>query len=181
MSGFKVGDQVYTLINLGFIPKGTIGTITNNINNGEDLEHYSEAVWFPGKKGTYYYSPTELKLVGSPSPPTEERAVDPNTGGAKGRKKEEYAFIPPFALAELARVYGMGAKKYDPWNWARGYPYSWSLSALYRHVEAFRRGENTDPESGLSHLAHATFHLFTLMEFEKNGLGTDDRWIPNES
>ncbi len=109
---------------------------------------------------------------------SEQIATDPTTGGQKGRKQEEYAFIPGGALAEVARVYGMGAEKYEPWNWAKGYPWSWSYSALMRHVEAHRRGESRDPESGFSHLAHATFHLFTLMEFEANGLGTDDRWKP---
>lgn len=111
----------------------------------------------------------------------EERYVDPNTGGEKGKKLEEYALIPPYALAELARVYGMGAKKYEAYNWAKGYPYSWSLSALFRHIEEFRKGNTFDKESGLPHLAHAAFHLFTLMEFQWHGLGTDDRWIPNES
>lgn len=120
-----------------------------------------------------------LSTAGGPVESNSEvRATDPETGGQKGRKPEEYAFIPPGALAEVARVYGMGAEKYDPWNWAKGYPYSWSLSALYRHVEAFRRGEETDSESGLPHLAHAAFHLFTLMEFRNNNLGTDDRWKP---
>ena len=119
-------------------------------------------------------------LVKQESTSYEVLATDPDTGGQKGRKPEEYSLIPPNALAEVARVYGMGAKKYDSWNWAKGYPYSWSLSALYRHVEAFRKGEAKDQESGLSHLAHAAFHLFTLMEFEINNLGTDDRWKPNE-
>jgi hypothetical protein len=111
----------------------------------------------------------------------EVRAKDPKTGGEKGRKLEEYALVPPNALAEVARVYGMGAKKYEAFNWAKGYPYSWSISALYRHIEEFRKGTSKDAESGLHHLAHAAFHLFTLMEFEMNNLGTDDRWKPNES
>lgn len=107
---------------------------------------------------------------------TEKRYVDPVTGGQKGQKLEEYAYIPAHPLAEVARVYGMGAKKYEPWNWSKGYPWSLSYSALFRHIEAHRRGESLDPDSGLSHLAHAAFHLFTLMEFDRAGLGTDDRW-----
>lgn len=107
---------------------------------------------------------------------TEERATDPTTGGQKGRKTEEFALVPAWPREEEARVYGEGAKKYEPWNWARGYPWSWSLSALYRHIAKFERGESLDPESRLHHLAHAKFHLNTLMEFERLGLGTDDRW-----
>lgn len=60
-------------------------------------------------------------------------------------------------------------------NWAKGYPYTWSLSALGRHIKQFEKGERLDKESGIPHLAHATFHLFTLMEFDRTGRGTDDR------
>ncbi len=115
---------------------------------------------------------------GSRPLPEETVVEDPNTGGKKGKKPEEYAYIPVDALAQVARVYGFGAEKYEPWNWAKGYRWSLSLSALLRHIEAFRRGEYLDPESGLPHLAHATFHLFTLMEFHEKELGTDDRWMP---
>lgn len=47
---------------------------------------------------------------------SEERVVDPDSGGAKGRKDAEYALIPTNPLEQLAKVYGMGAKKYEPWN-----------------------------------------------------------------
>lgn len=106
----------------------------------------------------------------------EVRVVDPETGGAKGRKPEEYALIPGKALAHVARVYGYGAGKYgDPKNWRRGYAWSLSFSAMMRHLWAFWGGEWNDPESGLPHLAHAEFHCNTLMTFYEEGLGTDDR------
>lgn len=106
----------------------------------------------------------------------EERVVDPDSGGAKGRKDAEYALIPTNPLEQVAKVYGMGAKKYEPWNWAKGYDWNLSYSALFRHIEAHRSGDGSDNESGLNHLAHAAFHLFTLMEFERLGLGKDTRW-----
>ena len=97
------------------------------------------------------------------------------TGATKGRKPETYSLIPVGPLAELARVYGYGCDKYEPRNWEKGYPYSWSLDAMQRHIEAFRSGEYKDNESGLAHCAHAIFHLMTLMEFEITNKGTDDR------
>lgn len=97
------------------------------------------------------------------------------SGGQKGRKPETYSLIPPNALEQVARVYGYGARKYDDHNWAKGYPYSWSLDALHRHVKEFEKGISIDPESGVHHLAHAAFHLFTLMEFERARIGSDDR------
>ena len=102
---------------------------------------------------------------------TEENIIDPDTGGQKGRKSEEYALIPVEPLAEVARVYGYGAQKYEPNNWRKGYAWSLSYSALQRHINAFWSGERIDPESGLHHLAHATFHLFSLMTYD--GVGSD--------
>lgn len=107
----------------------------------------------------------------------ETRATDPATGGQKGKKLEEFALVPVWPREEEARVYGYGAQKYEPNNWRRGYSWSWSLSALHRHIARFEQGESVDPESGLHHLAHAKFHLNTLMEFERLGLGTDDRYV----
>lgn len=105
----------------------------------------------------------------------ETRVTDPETGGQKGRKAEEYALIPVAALAAEARVYGYGATKYAPNNWRKGYAWSLSYSAMMRHLNAFWRGEFYDPESGQPHLAHAKFHCNTLMTFFWEGLGTDDR------
>ena len=97
------------------------------------------------------------------------------SGGQKGIKLEAYALLPVRALREIARVYGYGAGKYAPNNWRRGYPWSWSYSALQRHLNSFWGGEFLDPESGLPHLAHAGFHVLTLMTFSLLNLGEDDR------
>jgi hypothetical protein len=105
----------------------------------------------------------------------EIRITDERTGGQKGQKLERHALVPQHPQDEVARVYGYGASKYSDHNWRRGYNWSLSLDALYRHVAQFRKGESVDPESGHHHLAHAAFHLNTLMEFERLGLGTDDR------
>lgn len=115
------------------------------------------------------------KTPNTGKPVAEVRVTDPVTGGQKGAKPEVFDNIPVRALEEVARVYGFGAKKYDRGNFLKGYAWSLSISALLRHIFAFCRGESHDPESGIHHLAHATFHLFALMEFERRGIGTDDR------
>lgn len=101
--------------------------------------------------------------------------TDPVTGGQKGSKIEQYALIPSFPLAEVAKVYGYGVTKYPPGNWRKGYDWSLSISALFRHIEKFRQGESIDPDTGIHHLGHAAWHLLTLMEFERLSLGKDDR------
>jgi hypothetical protein len=97
------------------------------------------------------------------------------SGGQKGAKPEAFAFVPVWPQEEVARVYSFGAKKYEPGNWTRGYRWSLSISALFRHIFKFLAGESVDQESGFHHLAHAVFHLFALMEWERRGVGTDDR------
>lgn len=99
---------------------------------------------------------------------------DPLTGGQKGAKPEAFGLLPINPLKEVAKVYGYGATKYSENNWRKGYKWTLSVSALFRHITAFLLGESVDKESGCHHLAHATFHLFLLMEFERLGLGTMD-------
>jgi hypothetical protein len=111
---------------------------------------------------------------------SEERVVDPATGGAKGQKIERYDLIPAEPLRQLALVYGAGAKKYDDDNWRKGYNWRLSLGAMMRHAWSWVRGEKYDPECSelagqpVSHLAQVAWHAFTLLEFETFGLGTDD-------
>ena len=134
--------------------------------------------------GTETWMPVDTDLsdwtpVPPPIPASEVRVTDPKTGGQKGRKPEAYALIPAWPLAEVARVYHFGAygkpTPYEAWNWLKGYDWSLSLSALGRHIEAFKMRRPGDPESRLHDLAHAVFHCLTLMEFERLKLGTDDR------
>jgi hypothetical protein len=106
---------------------------------------------------------------------SEIRVTDPDTGGEKGMKDERLELLPFAALLEVARVYGYGAKKYAVHNWRKGYAWSLSLGALLRHVFIWSCGESIDRESGRHHLAHAAFHCLTLITFEQQGLGKDDR------
>lgn len=106
---------------------------------------------------------------------SEERIIDPVTGGEKGQKLERYDLIPVQALAEVARVYGKGAQKYAERNWERSYAWSLSYGAMLRHANQFWGGESTDAESQRQHLGAVIFHAMALMEFDRLGIGTDDR------
>lgn len=114
-------------------------------------------------------------VTGIPPAPTETRITDPVTGGQKGSKPAMFALIPSESLWELAELYGYGAAKYDPDNWRRGYSWRLSFSALMRHLWAFWRGEDRDPESGFKHLTHAAWHCLTLAWFMDNRRSHDDR------
>ena len=88
-----------------------------------------------------------------------------STGGMKAQKLERHDLIVEPFLEELALVCGMGAEKYDDDNWRKGYSWRLSYGALRRHLRAFWTGEEIDPESGLSHLAHAAWHCMVLWKY----------------
>ena len=82
------------------------------------------------------------------------------------------------AMNQTAAVLAFGAQKYAEHNWRNGFAWSRPLSAAMRHITAFNDGEDTDPESGLSHLAHAACCIMFLLEFEKTHPHLDDRYSP---
>ena len=83
------------------------------------------------------------------------------------------------ALNQTAAVLAFGAQKYAEHNWRAGFAWSRPLSAAMRHITAFNAGEDKDPESGLSHLAHAACCIMFLLEFEKTHQHLDDRYKPD--
>lgn len=81
------------------------------------------------------------------------------------------------AYIEIARVLDFGAKKYARDNWRKGGGLTQCrvIAAALRHIAAYREGEELDPETGLSHLAHAACELLFALTFALEGRG-DDRW-----
>jgi len=80
------------------------------------------------------------------------------------------------ALNQVAAVLQFGADKYDAHNWRKGFIWSRTISAALRHLLAFNAGEDRDPESNFSHIAHAMCCLMFLLEFEKTHPELDDRY-----
>lgn len=75
--------------------------------------------------------------------------------------------IPPYMEEEVGMVLAFGAQKYAPDNWRKVTPLrSRYLAAAQRHINALKKGEQMDPESGLHHAAHAVCCLMFLGEVE---------------
>lgn len=93
--------------------------------------------------------------------------------------KTNWTLMPFEAIEEITKVLEFGARKYDSWNWTKdgGFKYSRVLNSLLRHIFAYMRGEDNDPESGLSHLAHAGCNIVFLIYFNKykDKFNKDDR------
>ena len=82
-------------------------------------------------------------------------------------EKPKMHLLPPKAINEVAKVLTFGAQKYDEENWRKleDLQSRYSSGAL-RHIFAHLDSENLDPESGLSHLAHAICCLLFKLEIE---------------
>jgi hypothetical protein len=88
-------------------------------------------------------------------------------GGKKNDAgKLRYDLIPPGPLAELAKVYTLGAAKYGDENWKLGIEKHRLVAAMMRHVEAYRAGITVDPDDGQHPLASVAWYCFALMWFE---------------
>lgn len=100
----------------------------------------------------------------------------PNPKDVAGRSKCPLHLIPGVAEAQTARALQHGALKYGEWNW-RSIPINATpyIAAARRHLAAWTDGEDVDPESGLSHLAHVAATLAILMDAEAVGTLVDDR------
>lgn len=95
--------------------------------------------------------------------------------------KAPHALVPIDSLTQVAEVLGFGANKYGTNNWRDdGHCTEWSrtYSSIQRHLNSFWNGEDLDPESGYSHLAHAATQLMILMQHISDGHhNMDDRYI----
>lgn len=88
----------------------------------------------------------------------------------EGRKddgaKLRYDLLDSSATAWLVAGMTYGAAKYAPNNWRKVEGWEWRyIGALLRHIEAYRAGEQMDPDSGgvLPHLALAMCSLHMLV------------------
>ena len=121
---------------------------------------------------------SSVRIVGTPP-------VDPYINAPTGEasksgdepKKARLDLVPFAAVEQIAEVLTFGAKKYGDNNWARGARWGRYFAAMMRHMWAWWRGQENDPETGKSHLAHAGCCLLFLMEYQRNGWGSDDRFV----
>jgi hypothetical protein len=101
---------------------------------------------------------------------TIKESQDPNhTGGRKfDGGKLQYSLLPPLALRETVKVLTFGAEKYEPDNWKR-VPDGQRryFDAAQRHLWAYKEGEIYDPETSVSHLAHAICCIMFMLDLDE--------------
>lgn len=91
-----------------------------------------------------------------------------NEGKKYDQKKPRWSLLPYKEVEKIVDILTFGAEKYDDDNW-KIVPDGLDRykSALMRHLAAYFDGEEMDPESGCTHLAHAGCNLLFLMWLEK--------------
>ena len=98
----------------------------------------------------------------------------------EGRKddtgKIDWALLVPSVTEKILEVFMFGAGKYGRDNYKAGMDWSRVYSALMRHMTAWWDGEDLDPETSKSHLAHAGCCIMMLLYYVIFKKGKDDRF-----
>jgi len=141
-----------------------------------------------GKYQTHLCEPPQLSMVVPKEAQIDyavlekkctQQIIEPGTKFDFG--KPPLDLISVEAQIQEAMVLDFGRKKYDAHNWRKGMSWSRVIGAALRHISAFNRGEDKDPETGLSHLAHARCCISFLLEYEVTHREFDDRYKVNNN
>lgn len=100
---------------------------------------------------------------------TDGKALRHNSG------KTRHDLVPAYAQEQYARVLTKGAEKYTDRNWEKGMKWSKVLASMKRHILAYERGEDRDPETGELHVAHIMCNAAFLTEYYRIYPQGDDR------
>lgn len=99
-----------------------------------------------------------------------------NPKDAIGISKAPMSTVSAAVLAEVGVAMLEGASKYGRHNYrAAGVRSSVYYDATMRHLMAWWEGEDTDPDSGMSHITKAITSLVVLRDAMIQGMCTDDR------
>jgi hypothetical protein len=90
--------------------------------------------------------------------------------------KPPLELVPLSACVAESLVLRHGADKYGPFNWREETIQTNAyVAATLRHTLSWMDGEDNDPESGISHLAHARATLGILIDALSLGRVDDNR------
>lgn len=156
----------------GITQRGWIENTPLGASNGErrmiDYNAYPQ--------DTYGKTPEPTYKVPDLNPKQE---VDPKAATRFDSGKTDWSQVPFSALEGMVKVLEFGAKKYAKANWTTGggFDHTRVTNSCFRHLFAYMEGQDTDPESGLSHIWHAQCNLLFLAHYKNNAdsFPKDDR------
>lgn len=141
----------------------------------------------PGQPIKYDLSPGQVNFTTGPVAGEELSKVLVQLKAETGqvsRKAETYddgksplANVPWEAVEAMAKVQAYGHKKYKDFNnYRKGMEVMRNLSCALRHIKSWIEGQDTDPESNESHLAHAMTRVAFTLQNIADGTAIDDRY-----
>jgi len=89
--------------------------------------------------------------------------------------KPRYDLLHPKAQEGIVKVLTAGANKYAERNWELGMNWTTVLASMKRHIAAFERGEDYDPETGELHIDHVQCNAHFLSAYYSIYPQGDDR------
>lgn len=116
----------------------------------------------------------------SPPRPTTAKTKETNPKDAVGiRRWRQFATVPMTVMCEVGVAMLEGARKYGRHNYrVSGVRASVYVDAAKGHIMQYWEGEDTDPDSGLSHVTKAIASLVVLRDAQIQGMLNDDRPPP---
>jgi hypothetical protein len=94
-------------------------------------------------------------------------------------KKLRLDLVPPSLERAVATVLQQACERevnpYPERNWERGMPWSKVEASLQRHLNAWRSGQDLDPETSLPHVWHLACNVAFLIEYLETCPTLDDR------
>lgn len=79
--------------------------------------------------------------------------------------KPRWSLLPWNALEDVLGAFEFGARKYAVNDWTNRSQVD-HIDGAFRHLTAWLRGDRRDPETGLSHLAHAGARVLMALALE---------------
>lgn len=93
--------------------------------------------------------------------------MDRESNHKDDKEKLQWHLLPLSLIEKLVEVYDFGARKYAPNTWQNlKNGKDRFLSAHFRHLCAWQKGEKNDKESGLNHLQHCAWNLLAVLYYE---------------
>lgn len=157
---FKVGEIVYIKNNgyTGVVERMSISTMGHNVYFLETMDFDKD----------YPFYEKDLKSVDKElEEQNYSNYLDANCGALyldkkespKKEQKPRFSLLTPGFIEEMMGVMEFGAIKYTEGDWVNTTSERDCVDAAIRHILAYKKGQDFDVESGLSHFSHAATRL----------------------
>lgn len=105
----------------------------------------------------------------------QTRTIEDELKAKAAEGKAPLAEVPLEVIEAIARQMEYGATKHGRDDWRKGLPWMERINSALRHLEAFKEGENIDPESCTPHLDAVLCQIAFLKVYTRTHPELDNR------